>query len=58
MRKLSRDENEDGEPLQELAMRCHGTSILGDVQNLKGYDDEQPAPTAKLDLLWASDRTT
>lgn len=51
MRKLSRDENEDGEPLQELAMRCHGTSILGDVQNLKGYDDEQPAPTAKLDLL-------
>lgn len=46
MRKLGRDQYEDHEALEDLAKRCCGISILGNVQSLKGYDHEQPAPTA------------
>lgn len=51
MRKLGRDQNEGSETLEDLAKGCHGICILGDTQNLEGYDHKQPAPAAKLDLL-------
>lgn len=58
MRKLGRDQNEGSETLEDLAKGCHGICILGDTQNLEGYDHKQPAPAAKLDLLWARGQTT